>query len=141
LAGRLDHRAQGPLFDFPLEGKIYLRSSDHPLPDMVAVLKGPASMPVEIDSAGRIDSVNGGIRTTFEAVPDAPVTEIVASFPGGKKGLLVNSTDLCASVNRAEVKLGAQNGKSATVNPAVSAQCKGARKGKRHGKRHRPRGR
>jgi hypothetical protein len=117
-------KAISPLFDFPLEGKIYLRSSDHPLPDMVAVLKGPASMPVEIDSAGRIDSVKGGIRTTFEAVPDAPVTEIVASLPGGNRGLLVNSTDLCAKANRATVKLTGQNGKRATLHPAMQNSCK-----------------
>ncbi len=125
--------ARSPLFDFPLTGKIYLRSSDHPLPDMVAVLKGPSSFPVVIESAGRIDSVNGGIRTTFDSVPDAPVSEIIASFPGGAKGLIVNSTNLCLKTNRATAKYTGQNGKRATGHPAMQDSCKkrGAKKRRR----------
>jgi hypothetical protein len=116
--------AISPLFDFPLQGNIYLRSSDHPLPDMVAALKGPASFPVEVDSVGRIDSVNGGIRTTFETVPDAPVTEIIASLPGASKGLFVNSANLCKGVHRVNGRFTAQNGATATVTPVLKAGCK-----------------
>jgi hypothetical protein len=116
--------AKTPILDEPLTGKIYLRSSDHTLPDMVAVLKGPTSIPIEIDSVGRIDSINGGIRSTFETVPDAPVSEIVATFPGGKKGLLVNSTELCDRTHRATAKFTGQNGKRVTLHPALKASCK-----------------
>ncbi len=91
---------------------------------MVAVLKGPPSMPIEIDSVGRIDSINGGIRTTFETIPDAPVTEIVASLPGGKKGLIVNSTNLCRGAHRVTAKFTGQNGRSATLHPELKASCK-----------------
>jgi hypothetical protein len=128
-------KAISPLFDFPLEGNIYLRSSDHPLPDMVAALKGPPSFPVEVDSVGRIDSVNGGIRTTFETVPDAPVTEIVASLPGAKKGLFVNSTNLCKATHRVSAKFIGQNGKASTLHPALKASCKkgaGRKRQRRH---------
>jgi hypothetical protein len=128
-------KAISPLFDFPLTGHIYLRSSDHELPDMVAVLKGPPSFPVQIESAGRIDSVNGGIRTTFEGVPDAPVSEIFASFPGGQKGLLVNSTNLCLKTNRATGKFFAQNGKRATVHPVMKNGCKKKKGARRHQRR------
>ena len=112
-----------PLFEQPLSGPVYLRSSSHLLPDMVAVLKGPASQPVEIELDGRIDSVNGGIRNTFEVVPDAPVTKFTLNLPGGKKGLLVNSTNLCASTNRATVRFSAQNGKKVTLHPALQDSC------------------
>ena len=81
-----------PLLDEPLEGPVYLRSSSHNLPDLVVALHGL----VDIDLAGRIDSVKGGIRNTFEAVPDAPVSKFVLEMQGGKKGLIVNSTNLCA---------------------------------------------
>jgi hypothetical protein len=117
-------KAISPLFDFPLEGNIYLRSSDHPLPDMVAVLKGPASFPIEVDSVGRIDSINGGIRTTFETIPDAPVTEIVANLPGASKGLFVNSTNLCQRAHRATAKFAGQNGRRAILRPALKVACK-----------------
>jgi hypothetical protein len=130
--------AKSPLFDFPLTGKLYLRSSDHPLPDMVAVLKGPSSFPILIESVGRIDSVNGGIRTTFESVPDAPVSEILASFPGGAKGLIVNSTNICEGVHRVTGKFFAQNGKTAKPSPELASSCKKAAK-KKGAKKHKRR--
>ena len=101
----------------------------------MAALKGPASMPVAIDLDGRVDSVNGGIRNTFEVVPDAPVTEFTLNLQGGKKGLLVNSTNLCASTHRATAKFSGQNGKLATLHPALQAKCK--RKTKKGHRKHR----
>jgi hypothetical protein len=87
-----------PILAEPLKGPVYLRSSSHPLPDLVATLHNAQ---VDIALAGRIDSVQGGrIRNSFEAVPDAPVTKFVLEMQGGKKGLLVNSTDLCKRTNR-----------------------------------------
>jgi hypothetical protein len=112
-------RAFTPLLDQPLEGPVYLRSSSNPLPDLVAALHGQ----IDIDLAGRIDSVDGGIRTTFDRVPDAPVTKFVLTMKGGKKGLLVNSRNLCAGVNRAKVLIDGQNGKTADQSPAVSSDC------------------
>lgn len=121
--------AKTPLFDAPLKGPVYLRSSSHQLPDLVAVLKGPASQPVEVDLDGRIDSVNGGIRNTFDVVPDAPVETFTLTMQGAKKGLLVNSTDLCAAKNRATAKFTAQNGREITLHPAMQNSC-----GKKHRK-------
>jgi hypothetical protein len=115
---------KSPLFDFALEGPIYLRSSDHLLPDMVVALKGPPTMPIEVSAAARIDSVRGGIRTTFESIPDAPIGEIVASFPGGKKGLIENSENLCARRNRVTAKLTAQNGRLAVLHPTLRNGCR-----------------
>jgi hypothetical protein len=116
-------KAKTPLFDFPLEGPVYLRSSSNPLPDLVMALKGPAQMPIEIELAGRVDSVNGGLRTTFDTVPDAPVSEFTLEMQGGKKGLIVNSTNLCAKTNRATAKFTGQNGKATTLHPALKASC------------------
>jgi hypothetical protein len=120
-------RAITPLLDQPLEGPVYLRSSSNPLPDLVADLNGQ----IHVVLKGRIDSVHGGIRTTFGSVPDAPVTRFVLSMRGGKKGLLVNSRDICKRVNRATVKFDAQNGKIADFRPALRAQCGKAAKHKK----------
>ncbi len=126
-------KARSPLLEETLEGPIYLRSSNNPLPDMVFVLKGPSSLPVEVNGIARIDSVNGGIRATFDTVPDAPLTELTAFFPGGKKGLMVNSTNLCAQVNRVTAKFTAHNGKKTTLRPAMQNSCKkGAGRQGRH---------
>ncbi|HYJ21960.1 MAG TPA: hypothetical protein VEW07_08065, partial [Solirubrobacterales bacterium] len=112
-------RAFTPLLDEPLEGPVYLRSSSNPLPDLVAALDGP----IDIDLAGRIDSVNGGIRTTFDRVPDAPVSRFVLAMKGGKKGLLVNSRSLCVATNRAKILVDGQNGKTADQSPVLSSSC------------------
>jgi hypothetical protein len=112
-----------PLLDQPLKGPVYLRSSSNRLPDLVAALKGPASQPIEVDLDGRIDSLHGGIRTTFEAVPDAPVTKFVLKMQGGKKGLIVNSTNICQGTHKATVKMEGQNGKPSNSSPALQPQC------------------
>jgi hypothetical protein len=112
-------RAFTPLLDKPLEGPVYLRSSSHELPDLVADLRGD----IRVVLAGRIDSKRGGIRTTFAAVPDAAVSKFVLEMQGGKKGLLVNSTNLCAQANRAAVSFDGQNGKVADSTPVLANSC------------------
>lgn len=120
--------AKTPLFDFPLKGPVYLRSSSHKLPDVVAALRGPPSMPVEVDLDGRVDSVNGGIRNTFSVVPDAPVESFTLTLLGGKKGLLENSADLCTKTYRATAKFRAQNGRRITEHPVLRPSCSKARR-------------
>jgi hypothetical protein len=116
--------ARSPLFDFPLSGSVYLRSSSHPLPDLVVKLKGPAEMPIEIDLLGRTDSVNGALRNSFEAIPDAPVSSFSLELFGGKRGLVELSRDLCAKTYRSTVRLNGQNGKRHDSHPAIATSCK-----------------
>jgi hypothetical protein len=120
-------KAWTPLLDKPLEGPVYLRSSDNPLPDMVVALGGE----IDVELSGRIDSHNEGIRTTFAAVPDAPITRFVLRMKGGAKGLLVNSENLCARTNRAAVAMRGQNGRRAGLRPVVGVMGCGGKKGKR----------
>lgn len=121
-------RAITPLLDDPLEGPVYLRSSNNPLPDLVADLQGQ----FDLELAGRIDSENGGIRNTFETVPDAPVTKFVLKMKGGKKSLLVNSRNLCRGASRAKVRMVGQNGKRHNERPAVQTSCgKKSKKGRK----------
>ena len=122
-------KAWSPLLDEPLAGPVYLRSSNHTLPDLVFDLHGV----VDIEVPGRIDSVNGGIRATFANVPDAPISRVVLDMQGGRKGLIVNSANLCAAKNRAKAFLTGQNGKRWEFRPVVKAQC--GKKRKRGGTR------
>ncbi|HEX5713082.1 MAG TPA: hypothetical protein VFX85_07195, partial [Solirubrobacterales bacterium] len=126
--------ATTPLLDGKLAGPVYLRSSSNPLPDMVAALRGPDNQPIEVVLASRIDSVNGGIRSSFEAVPDQPVSSFTLNMLGGKKGLLVNSRNICKSTARVTAKFTAQNGRTATLRPTLENSCKKAKKGKKRGK-------
>jgi hypothetical protein len=122
-------RAITPLLDEPLEGPVYLRSSSNKLPNMVAALKGPPSRPIKVELDGRIDSVKGAIRSTFDVVPDQPVSKFILNMKGGKKGLIVNSRNLCERTYRATAKFDGQNGKVHDFNPVMQNDCK--KKGKK----------
>jgi hypothetical protein len=127
-------RAWTPLLDQPLEGPVYLRSSDHKLPDLVASLDGQ----IHIDLDGRINSFHRRIRNTFDVVPDAPVSKFVLTMQGGRKGLLVNNTDLCKAKPRAGVEFNGQNGTVADINPLVKVGGCGtkAKKSRKGHKKH-----
>jgi hypothetical protein len=113
--------AETPLLDGPLKGPVYLRSSSHQLPDMVAALNGQ----VDVVLDGRIDSVKGRLRTTFDTVPDVPVSRFMLTVRGGKKrGLLVNSTNLCAKKYKVIARFTGQNGKKANQRPKLRTPCK-----------------
>ena len=129
-------RAFTPLLGKPLEGPVYLRSSSHKLPDLVAGLNGQ----IDVTLAGKVDSgPNAGLRNTFELVPDAPVSKFILELQGGKKGLLVNSENLCSKTGRSRraiIRFTGQNGKVESFKPKVANQCGkngkgGAKKGKK----------
>ncbi len=120
-------KAITPILGEALEGPVFLRSSEHQLPDLVAALHTAGG--IDFDLVGRIDSVKGGgIRNTFEAAPDAPVSSFTLTMQGAKKGLLVNSTDLCKGTHRAEVSFTAHNGKAQKSRPALAADCSASQK-------------
>jgi hypothetical protein len=119
-----------PLLEKPLRGPVFQRSSSHVLPDLVMSLRGQ----IDLVEDGKIDSDKmGGIRTTFGLVPDAPFSTFRLVMQGGKKGLLVNSENLCSRPQRARVAMVAQNGKKLIERPLIANGCK------RH--RARPQGR
>jgi hypothetical protein len=106
--------AKSPLLDKKLKGPVYLVSSSHELPDLVADLRGQ----VNIQLYGVISSKNGGIKTVFNNTPDVPVKKFILRMEGGKKhGLLVNSRDLCKGKKLSSVmNLKGQNGKKVKNN-------------------------
>ena len=89
------------------------------MPDLVVDLQGQ----VETELVGRIDSIKGVVRTIFDGAPDAPVTKLIVQMQGGKKGLIVNSRNLCKSKNRAKVSMVGQNGRRYDTRPVVKADC------------------
>jgi hypothetical protein len=144
-------RAVSPLLDDPLQGPVYLRSSNNVLPDLVADLRGQVN--VELDS--RTDSVHGRIRNTFDIVPDVPVSKFVLTLRGGKRGLLVNSQNQCprkerhagegkpaqaskvhgpARGKRVILRLKGQNGKKRNTRPRLLLSCGKKHKGSKQNK-------
>jgi len=99
--------AKSPLLERKLKGKVFLVSSNHELPDLLVDLRGQ----VEIYLRGVISSKHGGLKTVFNNVPDVPVSRFALKMKGGKKSLLVNSTNTCAKPQRAKLNIKGQNGK------------------------------
>jgi len=121
-----------PLLSEPLTGPVFLRSSEHKLPDLVVALHNSQ---IDFDLVAHVDSVKGRLRSTFEAAPDAPVSSFTLQMQGGKKGLFVNSTNLCKGTHKAEINFTGQNGKVWNKTPElVPASCKA--KAHKHKRRH-----
>jgi hypothetical protein len=104
--------AKSPLLDNKLKGPVYLVSSNDKLPNLVADLRGQ----VNVQLRGVISSKRGGLKTVFPTVPDLPVKKFILNMRGGKKSLLVNSTNTCAKKQTAVLNLRAQNGKKIKNN-------------------------
>jgi len=123
-------KAWSPLLDKPLEGPVYLGVGfGYTLPALVADLNGQ----IRILLKGKVDTTKRqGLRNTFEAVPDAPVSKFVLEMKGGPKyGLLENSENICRKPQRAAVQFNAQNGKVVNLNPLIANSC--GKKGKKKG--------
>lgn len=126
-------RAVTPLLEQPLEGPVYLRSSEHAVPDLVADLHGRG---IEIEVPARIDSKRGGIRATYESLPDAPVTSFTLRLFGGKRGLLANAENPCHGVHAVNARYIAQSNRTAIQRLPLQARC--GKQRRRHDRKARP---
>jgi hypothetical protein len=115
-----------PLLGEKLKGNVYLVSSDHALPDLLADLRGQ----VNIQLRGVISSKHGGLKTVFNGVPDVPVKKFILNMYGGKKSLLVNSTNTCQGKHTAVLNIKGQNGLQVKNNKfgLNIVSCKGKKK-------------
>ncbi len=103
------------------------RLPENKLPDLVAALNGQ----IDIALDGKIDTVHeefhgekvSRIRTTFQTVPDAPVSQFTLSLDGGDKGLLSNDENICGQDLRATADIAGQNGKTANQDPVLGTSC------------------
>jgi hypothetical protein len=126
--------ATTPLLSEPLTGNVYLRSNpNHKLPDLVTDLRGPASQPIHLEASAVTGTAKGNhLRNTFNFIPDAPLSRVELRLDGGSKGLLENTTDLCAKPYRASVRFQAHNGRTYMVTPRVLPNCSGKQRHRRH---------
>ncbi|HEX3359665.1 MAG TPA: hypothetical protein VHS74_01620, partial [Solirubrobacterales bacterium] len=104
--------ASSPLLKQKLKGPVYLVSSKHKLPDLLADLKGQ----INIQLDGVISSKHGGLKTVFNETPDVPLKSFVLNMKGGKKSLLQNSENLCKKPQLAVLNMKGQNGKTVKNN-------------------------
>ena len=111
-----------------MKGPVYLVSSKHKLPDLLADLNGQ----INIQLDGVISSKHGGLKTVFNNTPDVPLKTFILNMQGGKKSLLQNSTNLCKSPQLAILNMKGQNGKMVKNNKLRLniASCGGKKKSK-----------
>ena len=121
-----------PLMEQPLSGPVYLRSngSERNLPDLVAAISGRG---IEIDVLGKIDSFKGGLRATFDVLPDAPLTKFTMSLRGGDHGIIANATNTCDNPQVSTVKFLGQDNATKRLRVPMQVKCKkkGGGKGKK----------
>jgi hypothetical protein len=122
--------ATSPLLGKQLTGPVYLVPSTHVLPDLLVDLRGQ----VEVRLRASTESVKSGrLRNVFYSVPDVPVSKFVLTIKGGKKGLLLNTTDLCARKLASKATLKSQNGKKLRKKK-LKLQVPACHKGRHHKK-------
>jgi hypothetical protein len=98
---------RSPALAKPLRGELFMRSSKHRFPDLVAELGGE----VDLELDARMSFAGGRVRIVFDSLPDVPLSRLSLAFDGGQRGILLNTRDLCASPALAAVELDAQNGR------------------------------
>ncbi|HEX2087162.1 MAG TPA: hypothetical protein VHF89_15885, partial [Solirubrobacteraceae bacterium] len=80
-----------PLLTAPLQGPVTFVAGANTLPDVVLSLRGPLSLTL----LGTNEFVPGGQVTTFDGIPDVPLSRFELRFLGGQEGLLAAARDLC----------------------------------------------
>jgi hypothetical protein len=128
--------AKTPLLRNPLRGGVFFVRNGRPLPDLFISLHGD----VDFDLIGRV-SIPGGkhLATTFDAVPDVPVTSFTLKLVAGDHGPVGAATNLCSRRGRnakARIDYIGQSGKTKHVEQRLKINGCGK---SRHHRRHRSR--
>jgi hypothetical protein len=108
-----------PLLGTPLEGPVYLRASSHKLPDLVAALSGK----FDLDLGARIGFAEGRLSIELGSLPDLPLSRLILTTWGGRRGLFVNNRSLCAAPSFSTATLTAQSGRLAKRRPRLDVPC------------------
>jgi hypothetical protein len=128
--------AVSPALNRPLRGPVYLVQGIriHPqtgarirtLPSLLAKLDGE----VRINLRGTTDVERLRLVSTFERVPDAPVSSFELRIAGGRRGILAvtgRRRGICQRRRGSDVRLTGQNGKLAASRVRMKAPCRSPR--------------
>jgi hypothetical protein len=125
--------AVSPALNEPLRGPVYLVQGIriHPvtgarirtLPSLLAKLSGE----VRINVRGTTDVEKLRLVSTFERVPDAPVSSFELRIAGGRRGILAvtgRRRGICQRRRASDVQLTGHNGKQAASRVRMKAPCR-----------------
>ena len=117
--------ARTPILDEPLTGPVYFVKNVRKdpksgreirtLPKLVIPLVGQNG--VKLTLTGTSDVVDDQLVTTFDNIPDAPVSSFKLNINGGKGGILaVSGADICKATQIADQQIDGQNNKTADAD-------------------------
>jgi hypothetical protein len=117
--------ANSPILDQPLSGPVYFVKNIRKdpksgreirtLPKLVIPLTGQNGLRLTVTGTSNV--VDNHLVSTFDNLPDAPVSDFTLDIDGGKHGILVVSgTDICKSTQIATREADGQNGKQANAD-------------------------
>ena len=110
-----------PVLPGTLSGSAYLVShGGEAFPDLDLILKGDG---VQIVLVGHTHISSTGITTsTFETLPDAPISSVVVDLPVGEQSLLSANGNLCKSTLDAPTTIVAQSGAKLTQQTTIAVR-------------------
>ena len=121
-------KAWSPLLDKPLEGPVYLRSSNNELPDLVASLDG--QIHVDLVGSHRLGQEREDPQH-LRPRPRRPGLQIRPHHAGRQEGPAGQQHRALQGEAAGRRQFDGQNGKTADSKPLVKVDCGKSRKGKR----------
>ncbi len=107
-----------PVLPGKLTGPAYLVShGGGAFPDLDLVLRGDG---VEVVLVGHTRISSGVTTSTFEALPDVPISSVTVDLPSGPRSVLTANGTLCATTLTAPTTILAQNGATITRKSKVA---------------------
>jgi hypothetical protein len=110
-----------PLLATRMTGDVYLEAHQGgALPSLEAILRAPG---VQVHLSSTID-LSHGITSTFNGIPDVPISEFLLTLDSGPDSALAAKSDLCAQPLTATSTVTGQNGKTVDgTEPVAVAGC------------------
>jgi hypothetical protein len=120
--------ARTPILDQPLTGPVYFVKNIRidaksgrqirTLPKLVIPLTGENGLRLTLTGTSAVE--DDQLVTTFDAIPDAPVSDFALNIDGGSHGILtVSGADVCKATQIATQQIQGQNGKTANANITI----------------------
>jgi hypothetical protein len=126
-----------PLLSVPLKGAVFLVQGGGSLPKLVALLQGGG---LTIPLTGATSLTRGGrITTTFNAIPDVPISAFDLDLPHGKRQIIDTAASWPACGAAGSVAFTGQNGAHFTRTLPVTTKCTASKKTSRKTTKKSPR--
>jgi len=115
--------AWSPLLEQPLQGPVSLTPTGNGPPALKLAFDGQ----LPLDVVGKIRLQGKRVQIVFAGLPDVPISKLVVSLHGARRGLLVNRRDLCVRRTYFSSRFASHDGKAESRRSVLDSAC-GARK-------------